>query len=103
MEQNTLTVENLLGEKALQQYSDIFPVLSLIFYDATNRYPKTKSFDMLFNYDEEDMDLPKGVMRKLFTPLHRKELANRRKSAEKLPDKEAVMLSHTFVHNLRYT
>ena len=103
MEQNTLTVENLLGEKALQQYSDIFPVLSLIFYDATNRYPKTKSFDMLFNYDEEDMDLPKGVMRKLFTPLHRKELANRRKSAEKLPDKAAVMLSHTFVHNLRYT
>ena len=103
MEQNTLTVENLLGEKALQQYSDIFPVLSLIFYDATNRYPKIKSFDMLFNYDEEDMDLPNGVMRRVFTPLHRRELANRRKLAEKLPHREAVMLSHTFVHNLRYT
>lgn len=103
MEQKTLAAENLLGEKALQQYSDIFPVLSLIFYDAANRYPKTKSFNMLFNYDEEDMDLPNGVMRKVFTPLHRKELANRRKSAEKLPCREAVMLSHTFVHNLRYT
>ena len=103
MEDKNLTVENLLGEKALQQYSDIFPVLSLIFYDATNRYPKIKSFDMLFNYDEEDMDLPNSVMRKVFTPLHRKELAKRRKEAAKLPKKEAVMLSHTFVHNRRYT
>ena len=103
MENKALTVEALLGEKALQQYGDIFPVLALIFYDATNRYPKTKSFNMLFNYDEEDMDLPNGMMRKLFAPFHRKELANRRKAAEKLPQKEAVMLSHTFVHNLRYT
>lgn len=103
MEAKALTVENLLGEKTMQQYSNIFPVLSLIFYDATNRYPKTKSFNMLFNYDEEDMDLPNGVMRKVFAPLHRRELANRRKLAEKLPEKEAVMLSHTFVHNLRYT
>jgi len=103
MEQKPLTVEKLLGEKTLQQYSDIFPVLALIYYDAVNRYPKTKSFSMLFNYDEEDMDLPNSIMRKVFTPLHRKELASRRKAAEKLPDKEAVMLSHTFVHNLRYT
>ena len=103
METKTLTVENLLGQKALQQYSDIFPVLALIFYDATTRWPKTKSFNMLFNYDEEDMDLPNGVMRKMFAPLHRRELANRKKAAEKLADKEAVMLSHTFVHNLRYT
>lgn len=103
METKPLNVENLLGEKALQQYSDIFPVLALVFYDATTRWPKTKSFDMLFNYDEEDMDLPNGVMRKVFTPLHRRELANRIKSAEKLAEKPAVMLSHTFVHNLRYT
>ncbi len=103
MEQNNLTVEALLGNNTLSEYSDIFPVLALIFYDATNRYPKTKSFDMLFNYDEEDMDLPKGIMRKIFTPLHRAELKKRKKYAESLPDAPAVMLSHTFVHNLRYT
>ena len=102
MQNKAVTIENILGKRTMERYADIFPLLCLIFYDAYNRYPKTKSFDMLFNYDEEHIDLPDGMVRKLLTPLHRITLARRRKAAGKLEIKPAVMLSHTFVHNRRY-
>ena len=102
-EKKRLATEDLLGEKTLQKYADIFPLLTLIFYDATNRYHRANSFAPLFNYDEDDLDIGNSLIRKVFTPLHRAQLAKRKKAAAKLPCKPAVMLSHTFVHNLRYT
>ena len=90
---------NILGEKNMEEYRDIFPVLSLIFWDINTRYISTGRFDAMFSYDED----PDGKGLAAVTDALRSRMYKKLvKEAAKLPQKKAVMLSSTFAHNPRY-
>ena len=90
----------ILGGENMEKYSDIFPVLCLIFLDINTRYITTGNFNALFRYDEDPAD--KGAAA-VMTIARKKLFESHRAKAAKLPKKKAVMLSSTFVHNPRYT
>ncbi len=91
---------NILGEEYMAEYTDIFPVLSLIFLDINTRYISTGRFDALFSYDEEPGT---SGINAVISVLKKVIFRSLRGKAEKMPAGKAVMLSHTFVHNNRYT
>ena len=91
---------NILGEELMAEYGDIFHLLALIFLDINTRYVSTGRFSALFNYDEEPVTSGLGAA---VSVVRKTALSRLVKKAEKLPEKKAVMLSSTFVHNPRYT
>lgn len=91
---------DILGKENMEKYADIFPVLSLIFWDINTRYISTGRFSALFSYDEENTSKGlQSIIDVLKTTIH----AALASKAENLPKKKAVMLSSTFAHNPRYT
>lgn len=91
---------NILGSENMEKYRDIFPVISLIFWDINTRYITTGNFNALFSFDEEPETKGLSAAVSIIRKSRFKKLCG---EASKLPKAKAVMLSSTFVHNPRYS